>query len=254
MRTIKKIPLLLQARMGSSRLPGKILLPVLDKQLLKLTIERINQSKFVEEVILLIPDSSTDDILERFAIDEKIKFFRGNEKNCLDRHYQAAKYFDIDTFAKTTSDCCLIDSRVIDEVIELYFSNSSNCDYVSNICPPTFPDGLDIEVLNFTTLTKTWELAKSDFDKEHTTTFIRNNPNLFKIINHEHSKSNLFKKHRWCLDFQDDYLFIKTIFEKLYQNNNNFSMQNILELLDNNQEINMINSHLLKHNTVHSSI
>lgn len=254
MRTIKKIPLLLQARMGSSRLPGKILLPVLDKQLLKLTIERINQSKFVEEVILLIPDSSTDDILERFAIDEKIKFFRGNEKNCLDRHYQAAKYFDIDTFAKTTSDCCLIDSRVIDEVIELYFSNSSNCDYVSNICPPTFPDGLDIEVLNFSTLTKTWELAKSDFDKEHTTTFIRNNPNLFKIINHEHSKSNLFKKHRWCLDFQDDYLFIKTIFEKLYQNNNNFSMQNILELLDNNQEINMINSHLLKHNTVHSSI
>jgi spore coat polysaccharide biosynthesis protein SpsF len=240
--------------MGSSRLPGKILLPVLDKQLLKLTIERINQSKFVEEVILLIPDASTDDILQSFAIDEKIKFFRGNEKNCLDRHYQAAKYFDIDVFAKTTSDCCLIDSRVIDEVIELYFSKSPNCDYVSNICPPTFPDGLDIEVFNFSTLEKTWELAKSDFDKEHTTTFIRNNPNLFKIINHEHSKSNLFKKHRWCLDFEDDYLFIKTIFEKLYLNNNNFSMENILELLDNNKEINMINSHLLKHNTVHSSI
>ena len=165
MRTIKKIPLLLQARMGSSRLPEKILLPVLDKQLLKLTIERINQSKFVEEVILLIPDASTDDILESFAIDEKIKFFRGNEKNCLDRHYQAAKYFDIDVFAKTTSDCCLIDSRVIDEVIELYFSKSPNCDYVSNICPPTFPDGLDIEVFNFSTLEKTWELAKSDFDK-----------------------------------------------------------------------------------------
>tara|TARA_B100001013_G_scaffold247447_1_gene153370 strand:- start:26 stop:748 length:723 start_codon:yes stop_codon:yes gene_type:complete len=240
--------------MGSSRLPEKILLPVLDKQLLKLTIERINQSKFVEEVILLIPDASTDDILESFAIDEKIKFFRGNEKNCLDRHYQAAKYFDIDVFAKTTSDCCLIDSRVIDEVIELYFSKSPDCDYVSNICPPTFPDGLDIEVFNFSTLEKTWELAKSDFDKEHTTTFIRNNPNLFKIINHEHSKSNLFKKHRWCLDFEDDYLFIKTIFEKLYLNNNNFSMENILELLDNNKEINMINSHLLKHNTVHSSI
>ena len=221
---------------------------------MKLTIERINQSKFVEEVILLIPDASTDDILESFAIDEKIKFFRGNEKNCLDRHYQAAKYFDIDVFAKTTSDCCLIDSRVIDEVIELYFSKSPNCDYVSNICPPTFPDGLDIEVFNFSTLEKTWELAKSDFDKEHTTTFIRNNPNLFKIINHEHSKSNLFKKHRWCLDFEDDYLFIKTIFEKLYLNNNNFSMENILELLDNNKEINMINSHLLKHNTVHSSI
>jgi len=254
LRTIKKIPLLLQARMGSSRLPGKILLPVLDKQLLKLTIERINQSKFVEEVILLIPDASTDDILQSFAIDEKIKFFRGNEKNCLDRHYQAAKYFDIDVFAKTTSDCCLIDSRVIDEVIELYFSKSPDCDYVSNICPPTFPDGLDIEVFNFSTLEKTWELAKSDFDKEHTTTFIRNNPNLFKIINHEHSKSNLFKKHRWCLDFEDDYLFIKTIFEKLYLNNNNFSMENILELLDNNKEINMINSHLLKHNTVHSSI
>ena len=240
--------------MGSSRLPEKILLPVLDKLLLKLTIERINQSKFVEEVILLIPDASTDDILESFAIDEKIKFFRGNEKNCLDRHYQAAKYFDIDVFAKTTSDCCLIDSRVIDEVIELYFSKSPDCDYVSNICPPTFPDGLDIEVFNFSTLEKTWELAKSDFDKEHTTTFIRNNPNLFKIINHEHSKSNLFKKHRWCLDFEDDYLFIKTIFEKLYLNNNNFSMENILELLDNNKEINMINSHLLKHNTVHSSI
>ena len=204
MRTIKKIPLLLQARMGSSRLPEKILLPVLDKQLLKLTIERINQSKFVEEVILLIPDASTDDILESFAIDEKIKFFRGNEKNCLDRHYQAAKYFDIDVFAKTTSDCCLIYARVIDEVIELYFSKSPDCDYVSNICPPTFPDGLDIEVFNFSTLEKTWELAKSDFDKEHTTTFIRNNPNLFKIINHEHSKSNLFKKHRWCLDFEDD--------------------------------------------------
>ena len=187
MRTIKKIPLLLQARMGSSRLPEKILLPVLDKQLLKLTIERINQSKFVEEVILLIPDASTDDILQSFAIDEKIKFFRGNEKNCLDRHYQAAKYFDIDVFAKTTSDCCLIDSRVIDEVIELYFSKSPDCDYVSNICPPTFPDGLDIEIFSYTALRSAILNSKLSSELEHVTPYISKNPQKFKLLNFQNN-------------------------------------------------------------------
>ena len=248
----KKITCIIQARTDSKRLANKVLKEIEDTPVICHIINRIKRSRNVEQIILATTDNDSDKILLDIAEKFKIIGFAGDEDDVLERFFDAATSFSADPIVRITGDCPLVDPELLDNMIQIFLEN--RYDYISNTIERTFPDGLDIEVFNFSTLEKTWELAKSDFDKEHTTTFIRNNPNLFKIINHEHSKSNLFKKHRWCLDFEDDYLFIKTIFEKLYLNNNNFSMENILELLDNNKEINMINSHLLKHNTVHSSI
>ena len=238
--------------MGSSRLPGKVLLPVLGKPILELLIERISNAKLIDEVILITSTNPKDDKLVEFAKTRGIKYFRGKELDCLDRHYQAAKEFKLNFFAKTTSDCCLIDPQIIDKAIETFFENYPKYDYVSNINPPTFPDGLDIEVFDFNILKKVWKNATSSFDREHTTTFIRSNPTIFKIYNVQNNlNQNLFKTQRWCLDYLEDYNFIKKIYEKIYPENKNFVMQDILNFLKENQDIYMINHQLIKYNTVH---
>ena len=249
---VTKIPLLLQARMGSSRLPGKVLLPVLGKPILELMIERINNAKLIEEVILITSTNPKDDELVEFAKSRDLKYFRGKELDCLDRHYQAAKEFKLDFFAKTTSDCCLIDPQTIDRIVKSFLKNISKYDYVSNITPPTFPDGLDVEVFNFKILEKVWKNAMNNFDREHTTTYIRSNPKKFKIHNISNKlDKNLFKSQRWCLDYLEDYNFIKKIYENLYPTNKFFSMIDIINYLEKNPKIYAINHHLIKFNTVH---
>ncbi|RZD37240.1 MAG: acylneuraminate cytidylyltransferase [Thaumarchaeota archaeon] len=220
---VTKIPLLLQARMGSSRLPGKVLLPVLGKPILELMIERINNAKLIEEVILITSTNPKDDELVEFAKSRDLKYFRGKELDCLDRHYQA---------------CCLIDPQTIDRIVKSFLKNISKYDYVSNITPPTFPDGLDVEVFNFKILEKVWKNAMNSFDREHTTTYIRSNPKKFKIHNISNKlDKNLFKSQRWCLDYLEDYNFIKKIYENLYPTNKFFSMIDIINYLEKNPKI-----------------
>ncbi len=177
----KNISVIIQARLTSKRLPGKSLMKIKDMTLIELLIKRLKKSKYLKNIIFAIPDNKENYKLKNYLIAKDYKVFSGDEHDVLNRYYRAAKKFNLKYIVRITADCPLIDPKILDEVIELFFIKKS--DYSSNICPPSFPDGLDVEIFSFKTLKKIWRLSKNLSDREHVTQFLRNNPHKFKISN-----------------------------------------------------------------------
>ena len=150
---------IIQARIASSRLLGKILLPGYKKPLLEHLVERIKKSKKLSEIVIATSKNLEDDIIYEFCRSKKISVFRGHPDNLLKRYYDCAKFYKAKNVVRITSDCPLMDHRLIDKMIETY-SKSKNIDYYSNVHPPTFPDGFDIEIFNFDVLKKSYLNAK----------------------------------------------------------------------------------------------
>ncbi len=166
-----------QARMSSSRLPGKVLKEIHGKTLLQIHFERVSKSKLITHHILATSSKQTDDVIENFAIVNKIRFFRGDENNVLLRFIECLKLIDeIDYIVRLTADCPLIDAELIDDCIRMI--NNQKLDYVSNCVEPTFPDGLDVEVFTCNAIQKAYMEATLDSDKEHVTPYIWRNSNI----------------------------------------------------------------------------
>lgn len=237
-----KIVTVVQARCSSSRLPNKILLPLVGKELLLRQIERISFSKLAGTIVVATSTESSDDIVEKICLENNILCFRGNLTDLLDRHYQAAKIYDADAVVKIPSDCPLIDFRIIDKVLDYFIRNNDKYDYVSNLHPATYPDGNDVEIMHFSVLEKAWKEAEKDFEREHTTPYIWENPQIFRIGNVVWETGKDFSmSHRFTIDYPEDYQFIKEIYERLYPNNPYFSLDDILNLLESEPEIKKIN-------------
>ncbi|MES2796595.1 MAG: glycosyltransferase family protein [Bacteroidota bacterium] len=241
-RTEKKILILVQARVSSSRLPGKVLLPILDKSLLHLMIERLQMVNYNVEIAIITSTQTEDDAIEIESSKIGIYCFRGSLLNLLDRHYQAACFFEADLVVKIPSDCPLIDPKIIEKVFDYYFTNEGQFDYVSNLHPASYPDGNDVEIMTIECLRKVWLEASKPFELEHTTPYIWENPNLFSIGNYFWEAGlNLSMLFRFTIDYQEDYEFIKRVFEELYQENNSFSCEDIINLLNTKPDILQIN-------------
>ncbi len=231
-----KVIAIIQARMGSSRLPNKVMMDIEGKPVLCHIINRLHFSKMINRIIIATTTSPSDDAIAKFASDNGVEFFRGSENDVLDRYYQTAKYIGAgssDAVIRITGDCPLIDPEVVDKVVELY--KTSNADYVSNINPPTFPDGLDTEVFKFEMLEKAWKDAKMMSEREHVTLYIRNHPEIFYMenLNNHKDYSNL----RWTVDEKEDLEVVKVIYENLYSKGKPFLMEDILNLLEKNSSI-----------------
>jgi len=228
--------------MGSTRLPGKVMLPLAGKPLILRMYERVAYSNYAGKIIIAITEDQEDDELFKLCKQNKIEIFRGNTLDLLDRHYNAAKIFSADVVIKIPSDCPLIDPRIIDNVIQYYINNKDNFDFVSNLHPPSYPDGNDVEVMNFKTLEHSWINAKKDFEREHTTPYIWEDPDKFRIGNVDWETGYDYSmSHRFTLDYKEDYEFIKRVFEELYNKNDRFGLNDILELLEKKPEIKKIN-------------
>ena len=228
--------------MGSSRLPRKVVLPLADKPLLLRMYERVNLSKYAGDIVVAITEDENDDQLFKLCHQNNIKVFRGHSLDLLDRHYKAAKTFKADVVIKIPSDCPLIDSEIIDKVILYYINNKENFDFVSNLHPPSYPDGNDVEVMSFETLENAWINAKKDFEREHTTPYIWENPDKFKIGNVVWETGlDYSMNHRFTIDYKEDYQFIKRVYDELYEQNNRFGLKDILLLLEKKPEIKKIN-------------
>jgi len=238
-----KIVIVVQARMSSSRLPGKVLLPILGKSLLYRMIERLQMMRHTAQVVIATSEDETDNVIEEEALQMNVACYRGSLNNLLDRHYRAAKQFDADIVLKIPSDCPLIDPHIIDEVIDFYFANPGGYDYVSNLHPATFPDGNDVEIMTMDCLEKTWKKAKRPLELEHTTPYIWENPKKFNIGNVLFWAGNDYSmSHRFTIDYEADYQFVKCVFEELYFKKPGFSCFDILTLLDKKPEIYHINA------------
>ncbi len=244
--TMDRIVLVIQARTGSTRLPGKILKPILGETVLFRMVERLKGIRNKVSLVIATSTSPEDTILEKEALHIDIPCFRGNLYNLLDRHYQAAKAFDAEIVLKIPSDCPLIDPAIVDAVIDFYLENKGQYDFISNLHPATWPDGNDVELMTFACLEKTWHEATRPMELEHTTPYIWENSHLFKIANLTMQGGlNLSKKYRFTLDYEEDLSFIQKIFEALYPTNPFFSLKEILDFVDRHPEIYKINAKYL---------
>jgi spore coat polysaccharide biosynthesis protein SpsF len=231
-----------QARTGSTRLPGKILKLVCGKTLFELQMERMQRASTLTDIIVATTLNSKDDKIVDICLANDYRFHRGSYLDLLDRHYKAIKDENVDAIVKIPSDCPLIDPEIIDKVVSFYIQNHQEYDYVSNLHPPTYPDGNDVEVISFNALETAWKSAEMEYEREHTTPYIWDNPELFRIgnVNWE-TGLNYSESHRFTLDFAEDYLFIKSVFEELYPVNPFFNLSDILNLLEQKPRIKKIN-------------
>tara|TARA_Y100000590_G_scaffold466368_1_gene641466 strand:- start:1520 stop:2236 length:717 start_codon:yes stop_codon:yes gene_type:complete len=229
-----------QARTGSTRLPSKVLKKINDTSILEIHLNRIKRSKKIDKLIVATSEETEDDKIFHLVENQNIECYRGDEEDVLDRYYQAAKKHKPEFIVRLTSDCPLIDPNLIDEIIEN--AVKMNIDYYSNVLNPTYPDGQDIEVVKFSALKKAWENAKLKSDREHVTSYIRNNSTFngldtFKSYNHsfKHDYSNV----RLTLDYSEDFKVIRSLINQLGRNS---SWLEYTKLYLSDQKINNLNS------------
>lgn len=232
------VVIIIQARMSSNRLPGKILMPILGEPMIIHQIRRIREVKNISSLIV----ATSDDVSDNEFVDELTKrgidLFRGSLNDVLDRYYQTAKKYEAKHVVRITGDCPLLHYELIENILAEHLDNQS--DYTSNIFPPTYPDGLDVEIIKMDALEKAWVNASKKSDREHVTTFIRNNPDVF-VIRNVYSDIDYSMK-RWTVDEPEDFKFIETIFKKLYPESKLFSFEDILMLLNEKPEYEEINA------------
>lgn len=238
-----KIAIIVQARMSSSRLPGKVMMPILGKSLLARMVERLQMIKHEAMIIIATSVNAEDDIIEREAALMNVPCYRGSINNLLERHYMASVKYDADVVLKIPSDCPLIDPRIVDDVIDFFFQKQGKYDYVSNLHPATWPDGNDVEIMTVQCLEKTWRLAERPLELEHTTPYIWENPLQFNIGNVAWGSGQDYSmSHRFTIDYKEDYDFIVRVYEELYPVNPGFSCDDILNLLTEKPEIYELNA------------
>ena len=230
---------IIQARMGSSRLPKKVMKKIdNDLTVLDYVIEQIKSSKNIEKIIVATTILEEDNIIFDYLYSHKYEVFRGSSEDVLDRFYQCAKKFSIDTIVRITADNPLIDPKIIDMAVEEY--KNGKYDLVTNTLKRTFPFGTEVEVFSFRILEKAWQNAKKPSEREHVTSFIWDKQNGFNLKNFEY-KENI-SHLRYTVDRIEDLELVKEIIKNI--NTRPILLENILNLYENNSKIFEINKNI----------
>jgi spore coat polysaccharide biosynthesis protein SpsF len=237
-----KIVSTIEARMTSSRLPGKVLKPVLGQPMLKLLIERLQRSQEINEIVVATTINAADEPICRLAEKLGVGVHRGSEDDVLTRVLEAAQSHQGDLIVEITGDCPLLDPQVIDRCIKLFRENSF--DYVSNTLKQTYPRGLDVQVFKTATLAKVAELTKDPVDHEHVSLYIYQHPETFTLHNMVCDPAISRPNYRLTLDTEDDLALITKIYEALYPRNPHFGLRDMIELLDRNPSWTALNAHV----------
>ncbi len=238
---MKKIVAIIQARVGSTRLPGKVLLDLKGKTVLNHVVDRVKKSKYIDEVIVATTDLEQDDKIVDECKKIGCKYFRGSESDVLSRYYLCAKENKADIVIRITSDCPLIDHLVIDEMLGFYLK--SNYRLVTNagdIHNRTYPRGLDTEIFDFNALENAYKNANKDYQKEHVTPYIYENEKDIYYYKNDID----YSKYRLTLDTKEDFELIKRIYDFLYIDSKDFYLDDILKVMITNKQLENINSHI----------
>ena len=240
--------IIVQARMTSTRLPGKILKKVLGKPLLEFQMERLKQVHKANKIVVATTTNATDQPIIDFCVGLGIPTYRGSEQDVLSRYHGAAIAFEADTVVRITSDCPLIDPVVVDQVIE-HLQSHPELDYVSNVLERTYPRGLDCEVFSFKVLDAAFRNAEALPEREHVTPYVYSQPNRFKLGGVKYEKD--LSSHRWTVDTQEDFDLIQKMLEALYPTKPGFLLQDCLDLLARHPEWSLINMEIEQKKTFH---
>ena len=232
-----------QARMGSSRLPGKVLLPLGESTVLEQMLARLAHARLAGTIVVATTTDPDDDEIEVICGRARVAYYRGSPLDLLDRHYQVARILSADVVVKIPSDCPLIDPDVVDRVIGAFLEAVPRCDFVSNLHPATYPDGNDVEVMSIAALCTAWERAQRAFEREHTTPFIWDQPERFRTGNVTFEPgADLSRSHRVVLDYIDDYEAIRRVFDALHPTDRVFGVGDIVHYLDSHPEVAALNA------------
>ncbi len=219
---------IIQARMASTRLPGKVLAPIGDTPMLLRVVERVRRATLVDQVIIATSDAATDNPLVALCTERDLPCYRGSEQDVLDRFYQAARAYAAEVVVRVTADCPLIDPAVIDRVVGVFQTGAY--DYVTNTLRDTYPDGLDVEVCSFAALERAWHEAHKPSEREHVTPYIRLS-GAFRIANVAHERDLAGRNYRWTVDEPADLAFVRAIYAH-FGDRTDFRLADVLTFLD----------------------
>ncbi len=230
---------IIQTRMGSTRLPGKVLKDLAGDTTLARVVSRLRRSKCISHVLIATTNAAADNAIVRECNRIGVDVFRGEEQDVLDRYYRAALSVEADAIVRITSDCPLIDPAVTDQTVERFLCEKP--DYASNVITRTYPRGLDTEIMTMSALERTWREAVEPYQREHVTPYVYQNPGLFKLLSvcgdADHSN------HRWTLDTRDDLLFLQSVYGR-FEGRDDFTWRDVLELVEREPELAAINSNV----------
>jgi len=238
----KKIVATIEGRMTSSRLHGKILMPLAGKPALERLIERLKRSKYLDEIVVATTINDSDDPVVKLAKRLGVKYFRGSEDDVLGRVFKAAKSVNGDIIVEVTGDCPLVDWRLIDRGIKEFFERK--VDYASNVIRLSYPIGFDVQVFPVAVLAEVNKLTDDPVERTHVSYYIYNHPEKYKLYNWQADKECFWPELRVTLDEQADYEFLNAIFEELLPKNEDFSVYDVINLLKNNTKLLNINKHV----------
>ncbi len=236
MRTVA----IIQARMSSTRLPGKVLIKFCKKSVLEHIVQRLKTCELIDDIVIATSDHDSDNKIENFCIEKNLNVFRGSLNDVLDRYYKAAIKYKADAILRITADCPLIDPEIVDKIIKTFHENQCDLCGLSG----EFPDGLDCSVFAFKAIEKSWKEAELKSEREHVGPYIEKNPDIFKIK--PVYLFNNMKHLRWTLDTPEDQLLLNEIFNELYDDDHVFLTKDILELLELKPNLLNINDKIVR--------
>jgi spore coat polysaccharide biosynthesis protein SpsF len=234
---IGRVVTVVQARMGSTRLPGKVLLDLGGASVLERLIERIRLSGLYGELVVATTTDPADDPITEVCRKVRVDYLRGHPSDLLHRHFQVAMSFGAAHIVKIPSDCPLVDPAVIDGVIGHYLASRPAVDYSSNLHPESHPDGNDVEIMSLEALELAWREARQSHEREHTTPYLWDQPRRFRIGSVVARGPNRSRTHRYVLDYEEDYSVIRSVFEALHPVDPAFGVDAIVEFLDAHPDV-----------------
>jgi spore coat polysaccharide biosynthesis protein SpsF (cytidylyltransferase family) len=228
---------IVQARMGSTRLPGKVMIDLGGQTVLQRVARRLQRAKLIDEVVVATTTGAADEVIvgecKRLGVD----VFRGSEQDVLERYYQAALERKASSVVRITADCPLIDPVLVDETIEIFVG--SGADYASNVSPRTYPRGLDVEVMKTSALAQARRDAKEPHQREHVTPYLYEHPELFQLASH--SAAANYSRYRWTLDTPEDLALLQMVYSKLHDRND-FGWQEVIAMMEHEPNLAEINA------------
>jgi spore coat polysaccharide biosynthesis protein SpsF len=242
MRTV----VVVQARTGSSRLPGKILMPLAGAPLLQRMLERVRAATTPFELVVATTTDASDDAVAELGAAIGVPVYRGHPTDLLDRHVGAARAASADAVVKIPSDCPVIDPAAIDAVLGVFHERAAagEVDFVSNLHPASWPDGHDVEAMTMDALEQAWREATKPHEREHTTPFLWDQPGRFRCTNVRWAAGrDLSMSHRMTIDYPEDYAFLRAVYDELYRPERPiFTLEDILTLLERRPDIGALNA------------
>lgn len=237
MRTVA----IVQARMGSTRLPGKVLKDLGGETVLARVVGRLRRATRVDEIVVATTDSAADDAIVRECHRLKVSSFRGSENDVLDRYYRAAQVCAARTVVRITSDCPVIDPQLVDETVRVF--QQQRGDYASNAFPRTYPRGLDAEVFTAAALEQAWRDAHEPYEQEHVTPYFYEHPELFRVVSLRGEID--CSQYRWTLDTAEDLELLRAIYAR-FRNQDDFSWSEVIQLMECEPELTELNSRVVQ--------